>query len=45
MVLETDFLRTDVPTKTKVFLRSLLNYTRERKTLTSVIEIQNENWG
>ena len=45
MVLETDFLRTDVPAKTKEFLRSSLNYARERKTLTSVIEIQNENWG
>ena len=30
MVLETDFLRTHVPTKTKVFLRSLLICGKER---------------
>ena len=30
MVLETDFLRTDVPAKTKVFLRSLLICGKER---------------
>ena len=36
-------LRT-VPTNSKVFLRGLLN-TREKQILTSVIEIQNENWG
>ena len=36
-------LRT-VPTNSKVFLRGLLNM-REMQILTSVIEIQKENWG
>ena len=36
-------LRT-VPTNSKVFLRGLLNM-REKQILTSVIEIQKENWG
>ena len=36
-------LRT-VPTNSMVFLRVLLNM-REKQNLTSVIEIQNENWG
>ena len=36
-------LRT-VPTNLKVFLRGLLNM-REKQILTSVIEIQKENWG
>ena len=36
-------LRT-VPTNSEVFLRSLLNM-REKQILTSVIEIQQENWG
>ena len=36
-------LRT-VPTNSMVFLRVLLNM-REMQNLTSVIEIQNENWG
>ena len=38
-----EILRT-VPTKSKIFLRSLLN-TREEVILTSVTEIQKENWG
>ena len=33
-----------VPTNSKVFLRGLLNM-REKQILTSVIEIQKENWG
>ena len=36
-------LRT-VPTNSKVFLRGLLTM-REKQILTSVIEIQKENWG
>ena len=36
-------LRT-VPTNSKVFLRGLLNV-REKQILTSIIEIQKENWG
>ena len=36
-------LRT-VPTNSKVFLRGLLTV-REKQILTSVIEIQKENWG
>ena len=36
-------LRT-VPTNSKVFFRGLLNM-REKQILTSVIEIQKENWG
>ena len=36
-------LRT-VPTNSEVFLRGLLNV-REKQILTSVIEIQKENWG
>ena len=36
-------LRT-VPTNSKVFLRGLPNL-REKQILTSVIEIQKENWG
>ena len=36
-------LRT-VPTNSKVFLHGLLNI-REKQILTSVIEIQKENWG
>ena len=38
-----DELRT-VPTNSKVFLRGLLNM-REKQILTSVIEVQKENWG
>ena len=37
-----DRLRT-VPTNSKVFLRGLLNM-REKQMLTSVIEIQKQNW-
>ena len=33
-----------VPTDSKVFLRGLLTM-REKQMLTSVIEIQKENWG
>ena len=33
-----------VPTNSKVFLHGLLNI-REKQILTSVIEIQKENWG
>ena len=33
-----------VPTNSKIFLRRLLNM-REKEILTSVIEIQKENWG
>ena len=33
-----------VPTNSKTFLRSLLNM-REKQILTSVTEIQKENWG
>ena len=36
-------LRT-VPTDSQVFLRGLLNM-REKQIITSVIEIQKENWG
>ena len=43
MVLETDFLRMDVPTKTGIFAQFIAMW--ERKTLTSVIEIPKQNWG
>ena len=33
-----------VPTNSKVFLRGFMNML-EKQILTSVIEIQNENWG
>ena len=42
-VHRADLLRT-VPTNSKVFLRGLLAM-REKQILTSVIEIQRENWG
>ena len=43
MVLETDFLRMDVPTKTGIFAQFIAM--RERKTLTSVIKTPKQNWG
>ena len=39
-----DFPLRTVPTNSKVFLRGLLNM-RKKQILTSVIEIQKENWG
>ena len=33
-----------MPTSSKVFLRGLLNV-QEKQILTSIIEIQKENWG
>ena len=43
LTLYRELLRT-VPTNSKVFLRGLLNM-RKKQILTSVIEIQKENWG